>query len=157
MYRAGHYGVALLVYTPVGVALAVGGQSGVAVAGGGVVLVLTPLPDYDQRVPFVKHRGVTHTLLFAGLVGVGTGGTAMALTDTPALAALGFGLGALAVLAHLLADVLTPAGIRPLWPLSSRTYSLSLTTAANPVANYLLFALGVFATVAAVLAVPRFV
>jgi inner membrane protein len=155
VYRAGHYGVALLVYAPVGVTLAVGGRSAAAVVGGGVVLALTPLPDYDQRVPFVEHRGVTHTLLFAGLVGAGTGGAAGALTGAPALGALGFGFGALAVLAHLLADALTPAGIRPLWPLSSRSYSLALTTAANPVANYLLFALGVFATAAAVLAVPR--
>jgi inner membrane protein len=156
VYRTGHYGVALLVYAPVGFVLAAAGRPTAAVAGGGVVLALTPLPDYDQRVPFVEHRGVTHTLLFAGVVGGGTGGATGALTGAPALTALGFALGTLAVLAHLLADVLTPAGVRPLWPLSSRSYSLSLTTAANPVANYLLLALGVFATAAAALAVPRF-
>ena len=52
---------------------------------------------------------------------------------------------------HLLADALTPAGIEPLWPVSSKNYSLELVTADSVVGNYALLALGVFVTVALLL------
>jgi inner membrane protein len=160
MYRTGHYGVSLLVFAPLGFALVVAGHPEAALAGGAVVLGLTPLPDYDQRVPLLTHRGVTHTVLFAMLVGAAVGGVGwlVAAGETgvgvapPVAAAAGFAAGALAIGAHLLGDVLTPAGIEPLWPLSSRNYSLSVTTAANPVANYLLFGAGVFVTAVALAA-----
>jgi inner membrane protein len=29
------------------------------------------VPDYDQRVPGIAHRGPTHTVWFAALVGLG--------------------------------------------------------------------------------------
>jgi len=41
-------------------------------------------------------------------------------------------------------------GIRPLWPVSRRRYSLSVTTAANPIANYGLLGLGVVAVLAGI-------
>lgn len=146
MYRTGHYGVALLVYAPVGFAVLAGGHPAPALLGGAVVLAVTPLPDYDQRIPLVSHRGSTHTVGFALLVGGALAGGALAGGLAPALAAFAFLVGALGVGAHLLADWLTPAGIRPFWPLSGREYSLSVTTAANPLANYLLLALGVLVT-----------
>lgn len=59
-----------------------------------------------------------------------------------------FFLGVLVVVAHLLSDVLTPMGIAPFWPLSSKRYSLSLVDASNAPANYLLLLFGVSATVA---------
>jgi inner membrane protein len=54
----------------------------------------------------------------------------------------------LGILAHLLADALTPAGVPLLWPLSGRRRSLSLTRADDTTANLLLLALGVGATAA---------
>jgi inner membrane protein len=165
MYRTGHYGVALLVWAPVGFLLLTLGRPAAAVLGGAAVLALTPLPDYDHRLPLVTHRGATHTLLFAGLAGAALGGAAtllppaarasLDLPPNPTLAAFCFGVGALAVGAHLLGDLLTPAGVRPLWPLSGRTYALGLATSDSRIANALLLALGVFATVAATLAAWR--
>lgn len=162
MYRTGHYGVALLVWAPVGFLLLRLGHPAAALLGGATLLALTPLPDYDHRLPLVTHRGATHTALFAGLVGAALGGGATLLPEEvgaslglpagPTLAAFCFGVGALAVGAHLLGDALTPAGVRPLWPLSGRTYTLALTTADSRIANYLLLALGLFATAAAALA-----
>ncbi|MFB6136037.1 MAG: metal-dependent hydrolase [Halobacteriaceae archaeon] len=154
MYRTGHYGVALLAYAPVGLALALLGRAPLALAGGAAVLFLTPLPDYDQRVPLVTHRGVTHTLLFAAVVGGALAGLALAvpsLPDRAGLAAFAFFVGAFAVVVHLLGDVITPAGITPLWPLSSREYAVPLARADNTLANYLLLALGVFVTGGALL------
>jgi inner membrane protein len=51
--------------------------------------------------------------------------------------------------AHLLADVLTPMGIQPFKPFNNTKYTLEMTKAANPIANYvLLVAGGVLAGVA---------
>ena len=149
MFRIGHYGVALLLYAPVCGWLLAGGHPALATLGGLVVLGVTMLPDADVRVPFVPHRGPTHTLCFVGLVAglvwaAATAGglesVALGPTDAPTFAA---GLVALSLLAHLLADVLTPMGVAALWPLSARRYSLSLAPADSTIANYLLFVLGV--------------
>lgn len=152
MYRSGHYGAALLVYAPVGAALLAAGEPELATVTGGMVLLLTPVPDYDLRIPFLAHRGVTHTFAFALLVGavVGASGwcAAAGLADRWLCAGLGLLVGTLAVVAHVLADALTPAGVRPLWPLSGKTYTLALTRASDPRANRALLALGVFVTTA---------
>ena len=72
----------------------------------------------------------------------------MSIAGLP-LPAVGFAIGALAILAHLLGDALTPAGVNFLWPVSTRTYTIGLCRADNTIANYGLFAAGVFATGAA--------
>jgi inner membrane protein len=154
MYRTGHYGVSLLLYAPVGFALLLAGYPAVALLGGAVMLVLAPLPDYDLRVPFVQHRGPTHTLVFALLVGAVLGGASYASAPTlgldPRVAGVaGAFVGCYGIVAHLVGDVLTPAGIAPFWPVSSRNYSLDLTRADSTVANFVLLALGVFLTVVA--------
>lgn len=159
MYRSGHYGVALLAYAPILYVL--GSLDSVVAAGAGlaVVLALTPLPDADHDLPLVSHRGVTHTLLFAGVVGALVGGATWVVAGPSGLAiapaqAVGLTVGAggaaaFAILAHLLADALTPMGVAALWPASSERYSLGVTTADSTGWNVGLFALGVFATAAA--------
>ena len=83
------------------------------------------LPDIDQRIPFLEHRGpVTHSPWAAGLFTL-CAIIALAFTPLgPALAVpLGLGLGA-GVLTHQLADALTLSGVPLLWPL--RTDDLHL-------------------------------
>ena len=164
MYKLGHYGVALLVYAPLAFALLVAGYEVAALLGGAGMVVLSTLPDIDHQLPLVSHRGPTHSVLFALVVGGGVAGVVMVLappylgvTGTPVAAAFGFGVGTLAVLAHLLGDVLTPMGIRPFWPVSNASFSLSVTRASSPVANYLLFALGVLAAAAALVGAGQIV
>jgi inner membrane protein len=159
MYRTGHLGVSLLVFAPFGVLLVRAGHPELAYLSGLVMLWLCMLPDVDQRLPGVPHRGPTHSLLFAALVGVvfaaagAVVGARTGLAYPFGLGAFGFLLGSLTVLAHLLADSLTPAGVNYLWPLSARTYTVSVTRADNAVANYLLLVVGAFgAAVAAVVA-----
>lgn len=152
MYRTGHYGVTLLAYAPVGFLLAAGGRPAVAVLAGLGALAVTPLPDFDHRMPGVSHRGVTHTLLFAVAVGAVLAWATRLLpagTVAPRVTALAFGVGVFGVGAHLLGDVLTPAGVPLLWPLSDRRVTLAVASADSLVANYGLFALGVAATAAA--------
>ena len=61
------------------------------------------------------------------------------------LAIFGFAVGVYGVVIHLLADVITIAGIRPLLPLSRWRISLSSIRADSAVANNGLFGLGVLA------------
>lgn len=159
MYATGHYGAALLVYAPVGFVL-LRVDPTLAFVGVAGVLALATLPDYDLRVPFVKHRGITHTLLFTlavsallGAAGWQLGqGSYQPLGGPATTAAFGFGIGVLGLGSHLLADMLTPAGVAALWPLSSEAYTLSVARADNTLANWGLLALGVFATAAVLVA-----
>jgi len=159
VYRAGHLGVSLLVYAPVGFVLVLLGRPDLAVLGELCMLSLATLPDTDHRLPLVSHRGPTHTVAFAVLVGLGVGVVGWVLGGQPApvtsseLAVFGFAVGTLAVLAHLLGDVLTPMGIAPFWPLWDRRFTLRLTRADDTLANYALLALGVFVTACLVAAV----
>ncbi len=156
MYRAGHVGAALLAYTPLGVVVALAGYETVAIVGAFVAVSLSTVPDSDHQLPLIDHRGPTHTLLFALVVGTGLAGATAVLVGTSSpvadvgVVAFAFVVGTLAIVSHLLADAITPMGIRPFWPVSDRHYTLQLTRAANPIANYLLLALGVVTSLAGV-------
>ena len=158
MFRAGHYGVALVLYAPVGCALLALGDPTAALAGGAGVLWLTMVPDWDVWLPLVSHRGPTHTLPFvalvAGLAWAVTGGVADASGVARSVGPLSLpefagGVAALALVAHLVADLLTPMGVAVLWPATGHRYTASVTTADSTAWNYALFALGVFATAVA--------
>ena len=160
MYRLGHQGASLVAYAPLGLALLLLGQPALAAVGGAVSLGLASLPDIDQRLPGVQHRGVTHTLAFALAVGTALGAVGWLLgRDAGArtaaeFATVGFAVGTVAIVSHLLADVITPMGITPFWPLSKRRYTLDVCRAENRLANYALLGTGLAVTVA-VLAVAR--
>ncbi|WP_134672323.1 metal-dependent hydrolase [Halorussus marinus] len=149
MYRPGHYGVALLAYAPIAFILLVLGFRELAIAGGVGAVVLAMVPDYDQRVPGITHRGPTHTVWFAALVGsvlgVGGGlvGSSQGVLAAAGLAVFAFLVGTVVILSHIAADALTPAGVRPFTPIRTRRYTYDLTKAKNPIANYGLLGLGV--------------
>lgn len=137
------------------------------------------LPDIDHHaynVPLIKHRGWTHTIYFATGLGVcaAVGGalfTQYFASFTPITSPLFFPpnyVGGLilifstsvtvGILGHLAGDMITPAGIAPFNPvlprspitaLPTNSWSLNLTTAANPTANILLGLLGAAITAVA--------
>ena len=152
MYRKGHLGVSLLVFAPVGYTLSTLGYPALAALTGGVMLWFAMLPDVDHRLPVIEHRGPTHSLAFAALIGgvgaaIGLAAESVLGVGLPLpLPAVGFAVGALTVLAHLLGDTLTPMGVNYFWPVSTRSVSLSLTRADNRWANSGLFGLGLLVT-----------
>ncbi len=159
MYQLGHYGVALIAYAPVGATVALSGQEALAILGALLCLSLSTLPDCDHRLPLISHRGPTHTVWFALLVGGVVGASLYIFLEStmgggdPELVRFAFGVATLSIISHLLADALTPMGITPLWPLSSWHVSLDVTPAKSTVANYALLGAGVGATVLAVFVV----
>ncbi|SFS06256.1 inner membrane protein [Halomicrobium zhouii] len=158
MKQLGHYGTALLLYSPVALFLLASGEDALALGGGALAITLAMAPDCDRPIPFVDHRGPTHTFGFAILVGLLVGAAGWVVgSQVDAAAAQTFGrfafaVGALTVVSHLLADVITPMGIRPFWPLSDRHFTLDLVYAKNWAANVLLFVLGAVATLLVVFA-----
>jgi len=156
MYRMGHYGAALLAYAPVGFVTVAAGFRSLALVGGAAAVAGAMLPDLDQRVPGIDHRGPTHTVWFAvavGVVGAVVGGAVGASAGPVAavgLAVFGFVVGSVTVGSHVAADALTPAGVCPLAPVRPRRYTFDVATAKNPIANYGLLGIGVVAALMAV-------
>ena len=149
MHQPGHYGAALVVYAPTAAVLLAFGLEPFAVIGGLISVGLAMAPDLDMRVPGVKHRGITHTVHFAVIMGavLAAGGLIIGLggggdIGTVAfLTAFGFVVGFGTIASHIAADALTPMGVKPFR--NGRQYSLDLVKAANPIANYLLLAVGI--------------
>jgi inner membrane protein len=152
MHREGHYGASLLAYSPLMFVTVALGFPSAGVGGGALALVLAMVPDHDQQIPFVKHRGVTHTVYFAAVVAVGTGllgagmGASVSSPDVNLLIVLGgavFGAttGAVSILAHIGADALTPMGVEP-WGADGRHISYDVVRADSLLGNYGLLALG---------------
>lgn len=183
MYKRGHAGFALLAYLPV-LAVATASDEWTVLALFGVValadiaapvtmltgwnlsLSLAMLPDIDQQFPQVTHRGVTHTIWF--VIGVSLCGVVLGFllatlfpipggVDSPAMVGLFCGyLCVHALGTHLLADVVTPMGLRPFWPLSDWHVSLDLLRAANPTANRVLYLGGISTTALLLLTISGF-
>jgi inner membrane protein len=141
IYLKGHLGLTATLYVPFGVVLAASDPS-LALGAGVLTLACGLAPDIDSYVSdrFLEHRGLTHTVGFAALVGVvGAWMFSHPPIDTPAL---GFALGVVGVGSHLVADWLNPMGIAPWYPVFDRRYSIAFCNADDPTVNWLLLALG---------------
>ncbi len=157
VYRTGHVGASLAFNAPLGFLVVAVDATPLLPAVGVVAVWGATLPDYDLRIPFLTHRGITHTVYFVALCGAVAGGIAAYAgsvgTGPPGpvvLGAAGAALGTLTVGSHLAADMLTPAGVDLFYTGTDR--SLYVTTADSTVANYALLALGVLVAAGALAA-----
>lgn len=154
MHQEGHVGLNLLLYAPIAYWLVAHDEMllmGYTMIG---VIAMAPFPDIDMQLP-IKHRGPTHSVWFAVLMGIvyaaflvfaGTG----ELTAQQ-LAAVGFGSGFIGVMGHMLGDMITPMGVAPLEPLSSYWKGLGWVNAGDKRANRVLMQAGVYAFGAAII------
>jgi membrane-bound metal-dependent hydrolase YbcI (DUF457 family) len=210
MYRLGHTGIALLVLAPLTCVLLEAHHPLLAVDTIFGVVGIEPLPDADFKFSFLDHRGTSHSLFAAVVIGgvIGFCGwlaagqlstvlpslftaiseaarttastlqsllsseasariasllTALAdsfsrvasqlqVLDRQTVAVFGFRIGAGGILVHLLGDVITESGIRPLLPFSSWRISLSSLRANSRLANTGLFAIGALAVAVGLIA-----
>ena len=148
MHRWGHVGAALLAYAPVGGAVTAAGAPGLAALGAVVTVTAATVPDVDEFLP-LAHRGPTHTVWFivgctllAGGVGAAVGPGVGRPVALPAVVGAAVGLS---LASHLLADVVTPMGVRPFYPVLPWHRSLELTPSRNPRVNAALLGAGVAA------------
>ncbi|MFT4885375.1 MAG: inner membrane protein [Natronomonas sp.] len=145
MYRLGHVGAALCCYTPLAAALTANGDPALAAVGTAVAVACSSLPDVDELLP-IPHRGPTHTVWFVAicsLLAAGLGFAAGARLGRPSAVAVVLGsAAAISLASHLLADSITPMGVRPFAPLSGWHHSFDVTPAANSRANAALFGAG---------------
>jgi inner membrane protein len=145
VYQRGHTGVNLLLYAPVSFLL-VRREAFVLLVIGLIGFVgLSSFPDVDQRLP-IKHRGWTHTVWFAALVGAAYAAFWWWIEPSSlprrTVGAGAFVAGAGGILGHVTGDALTPMGVRPFAPLWRERFTIRLTKASSRGANAVLFALG---------------
>ncbi|WP_101297340.1 metal-dependent hydrolase [Halegenticoccus soli] len=148
MYAPGHIGLALLCYAPAAAYLTHRGRVRARRAGTAGVLFCAAAPDADLYVAQLMHRGVTHTLWMA--IALGALGAVVGLAlgrrgprSAGESARFGAVVGVLGIGSHLAGDVVTPMGLRPLYPLSDATVTLALVYSRDPHVNVALFVVGV--------------
>jgi Predicted membrane-bound metal-dependent hydrolase (DUF457). len=165
MYVLGHVGISLLLFAPLAGMLLSAGHPLVTLPTGVLMIVLAPLPDLDTYTDRLDHRGPTHTVWFA--LGVGlliwlVAGLSTAFWNQyissysllPVWIPLWFGgVSTVAVVGHLLGDLITPMGLWPFRPVSDRHYTVDLTPSKSPRANQLCFGAGSLALITAVVSV----
>lgn len=152
LYTPGQLGAAALAIAPVVALLVARRRERFAVSIAALTISLTLLPNIDTLLP-IAHRGPTHTLQFALLVGLVVGAAAgerAIRRGSPVFehAAWGAFAGSYAILVHLAADVLTPMGIRPFAPIADAHYTLAVVSTADPTANASLLFAGALALAA---------
>jgi len=172
MHKNGHTGAALLLTAPLSYWL-------VTTAGllwGAFLLVIASgvasLPDIDQEIPFLDHRGFTHTVWFCLAVSISASigtyfisvraatltlgiGPVRAMSKALSVSLVVFAGMLLSLLSHLLADALTVGNgmmaIRPLWPMNDKKLRFGLVKSDSSLNTVLIASgglaqLGVFAT-----------
>lgn len=165
MHREGHHGLNALLYTPIAVATALFGSIELAIVGAMLMVGTASLPDFDRHfdnnmnshrsdlwtlIP-IKHRGFTHTVWFAAIIGIGGAGLALVMAPPHPeefTAAFGFATGFLGVVGHILGDAMTPMGVKPFSPLRKTKYSFGWFKAKNRIANYGFLFIGGIALIA---------
>ena len=146
MYRWGHVGAALFCYAPLGAALSGLGSPELAALGAVTAVAFSTVPDADELLP-IDHRGPTHTVWFvvvAALLAAVVGAAAGVVVGRPAAIAATVGVATgISLTSHLLADSITPMGVRPFYPISMWHHSFGITPAANPRANTTMLGVGI--------------
>lgn len=160
MHREGHIGIGLLLYAPISYAM-IDLDVGFGWAVGIVAIAFWSFaPDLDQGLP-IRHRGPTHSVLFAVVAGVATALVAAYLVSNGALnggslwnylvgMAFGFMIGFLGVIGHIFGDSFTKMGVTPFWPWSNRKMGARVVYASNKRVNQALSTAGGVSTVVAI-------
>jgi membrane-bound metal-dependent hydrolase YbcI (DUF457 family) len=81
MNRKGHIGMMLLAFAPVAYLLITDGKLVLAVLGWLGIQAVEPLPDQDFHLPFLTHRGLSHSLVAVLVVGSILGAVGWLLGD----------------------------------------------------------------------------
>lgn len=143
MYSKGHIGLTLLILSLLMIPFRYSETAIVIIL---FSAMLSSLPDIDlslQRFSSrLHHRGPTHSILFAAMVGISFGLLLYYSHQTLGWFGIGFLSGFMGVVSHLIGDMLTYHAFKPLWPLSDREVALGLCPAGSRTVNEGLMTLG---------------
>ncbi|MEM3736597.1 MAG: metal-dependent hydrolase [Candidatus Bathyarchaeia archaeon] len=143
LYKEGHAGISFLIYSPFMFTFKFTGADMSYVLMTGILMAIFSItPDIDLHFE-IKHRGITHTLLFGIVLGAFLG-ILLRYAYEPLGLLMGFIAGFGGTVSHLLGDLLTYSPFKPLYPFSNREVALGLFKASNKVMNATFFVLGVF-------------
>jgi len=141
MHAEGHAGITLIIFSILMIPLGWGDYQIIAI---GLAVGVSSLPDIDlkYRQYGIHHRGVTHSILFAFLVGLGLGALFYSNDNHLLWFVTGFAGGFGGIMSHLVGDILTYHAFKPLWPIKDTKISLGLCPASNKAVNEGLLAAG---------------
>lgn len=144
MYKEGHAGLSLLIFSPfMFLFRAVGADMNYVVMTCFLMVLLSSIPDLDIKFE-MKHRGITHTLLFGVVVGV-LCAIMLGWVYGPLGWVMGFVAGFGGTASHLIGDSFTYSPFKPLYPFSNREVAYGFFKASNKTANALILVLGLVA------------
>ena len=148
MNPLGHFGIILFVFGFVIFGLVARDKT-----RGAKIITVTALamgiaPDIDLHIAQLSHRGLTHTIWAALLAGgvlalIAYGFEPLALAGKREESLYGFVTGFGGICCHLAGDVITPMGIKPLYPLLEKPHTFNLVYANNGPANLALLLVGI--------------
>lgn len=131
MNHNGHFGLTLLIFS---VLMLPFGFSEGAIAVMFLAAGLSSLPDIDINLE-IKHRGFTHNIFFALVIGIIFGILFSYSTSDILWGIMGFTTGFGGVVCHLLGDAFTSMKFEPLWPFSHRKVGLGWFESGNKQVN----------------------
>lgn len=148
MNPIGHFGIVLLVFGFVIFGLVARDKTRAAKIITVTALPMGIAPDIDLQIVQLAHRGFTHTIWAAIIAGgvlaiIAFCFEPLALTGKREESFYGFVTGFGGVCCHLAGDVITPMGIKPLYPLLDKPHTFDLVYASNQPANLALFVAGI--------------
>ena len=139
MHAKGHFGLTLLILSLIGLPIGFGPEN-LMIFIIFLSAILSSLPDIDIRLG-ISHRTFTHSLLFAIIIGI-LFGILFGYSSGLVYGFIGFIAGFLAIVTHMLGDLMTYQKFNPLWPFKEIYLSYGLFEAKSKVANNVFFALG---------------
>lgn len=156
MKGLGHYGTAMLLYSPILFIFTTQGFILIGLTGLFTVFILSRIPDVDYYIPFITHRGVTHTVWFAILIGFlvsipfDSMGSIYMFDERISYRLIVFVHGLFSIITHLIGDSLTPTGVRPFMPFKMTNYSLALVKSNDYIWNIVFLIIGALSTILAI-------
>ena len=142
MHAKGHFGLTLLVLSVFSIPIGFGPDNVMIF----IIIIsagLSSIPDVDIRLG-IKHRGLTHNILFAIIIGI-LFGILFGYSSGLVYGLIGFVSGFLGVMLHLLGDLMTYQPFKPLWPFDKREISYGFFAAKSKTANKGFLTLGIVA------------
>jgi len=103
---------------------------------------LSSIPDLDMNFE-IKHRGITHTLLFGAIIGVLFAILLGFSYGTLVGWIMGFVAGFGGTASHLIGDAFTYAPFKPLYPFSNKEVAFGFFKASNKNANEAMLFIGI--------------